>query len=109
MNNKIPQSVYKLVVAEVGDYERKKRLLEQGKLPRESIIAYTKSVCAIEYALLSVCAGECAKARDALRSDIALGRGFRNGAAKQYYTGRGTYTCRKRQVIDAIARALGLI
>lgn len=109
MNNKIPESVYKLVVAEVGDYERKKHLLEDGKLPRESIMVYTKSVCAIESALLSVCEGECTEARDALRSDIALGRGFKNGAAKQYYATRGTYIRRKRQAVNIIARALGLI
>ena len=109
MNNKIPQSVYKLVVAEVGDYERKKRLLEEGKLPRESIIVYTKSVCAIESALLSVCYSECREAREALRSDIALGRGFKNGSAKRYYTSYATYVRRKRQAVEVIARSLGLI
>ena len=109
MNNKIPKSVYKLVVAEVGDYERKKRLLEEGKLPRESIVVYTKSVCAIESALLSVCELEPAEAIDALRSDIALGRGFKNSVAKRYYTTKGTYMRRKRHAVTIIARALGLI
>lgn len=109
MNNKIPESVYKLVVAEVGDYERKKRLLENGKLPRESIMAYTKSVCAIDSALLSVCYSECREAREALRADIALGRGFKNGAAKRYYTSHATCARRKRQAVEAIARLLGLI
>lgn len=109
MKKRLEDSVYRLVVAEVGDYERKKRKLAEGKLSPEQIVEYSRKTSAIEDALLSVCRGETFEAMDALRTDIAQGRGFKCSAAKTIYVSRATYSRRKREAVWSIATMLRLI
>ena len=105
----IPESVYKLVVAEVGDYERKKKALEKGDLTREKAVEYGRKVAIIDTAMHSACIGECAEAQKALMSDIASMKGYKNGAARQYYLTKGTYIRRKRHAVTIIAKLLELM
>ena len=105
----LPESVYKLVVAEVGDYERKKQALEKGGLSREQAIEYDRKVTVIDTALQSACAGETRAAQRALLSDIAAVRGYHHGAAAAYYPSKKTYIKRKGQAVTTIAKLLELI
>lgn len=106
---KIEKSVYRVVVAEVGDYERMKRKIESGNLTRDQIISFTRKITAIENALCAVCEGECERAKSALISDIANERGYQKASAKQYYGSRGTFDRRKNEAIEMIAAMLGLV
>ena len=76
MSRVLEKSVYRLVVAEVGDYERMKRKVESGNLTREQIISFTRKISAIENAICAVCDGESERAKSALISDIANERGY---------------------------------
>lgn len=105
----VPESVYKLVVAEVGDYERKKKEIEAGGLSRDQMIEYGRKVAVIDTALQSACVGECPRAKSALMADIAAMRGYDHGAAREFYTTKGTYMRRKREAITIIAKLLGLM
>ena len=106
---KIEKSVYRVVVAEVGDYERMKRKVESGNLTREQIISFTRKIAAIENAMCAVCDGECERARVALISDIAHERGYQKASAKEFYGSRGTFDRRKGEAIEMIAAMLGLV
>lgn len=105
----VPESVYKLVVAEIADYERKKKALEKGDLSREQMIEYSRKVTLIDTAIQSVCFGEGRKAQCALIADIATMRGYEHGAASEFYTTKGTYMRRKREAVTLISKLLGLI
>lgn len=105
----MPDSVYKLVVAEVGDYDRKKEALEKGDLPREKIIEYSRKLAAIDTAISSACSGEGTRAKTALMFDIANLKGYNNGLARQYYLTKGIYMRRKREAMTSIARILELL
>ena len=109
MKKRLEESVYRLVVAEVGDYDRKKKRLAEGHLTTDQVAEYTRKTSAIENALLSVCRGESLEAQNALRADIALGRGFNSSAAKNIYISRSTYSRRKREAVWSIAVMLRLI
>ena len=111
-NHRLPDSVYKLVVAEFADYDRKRRFLSvigERRAENELVRMYMEHVIAIDAALLSVCRGEGGDAREALRTDIAEGRGFNTSAAKKYYTSRELFVRRKSAAIYEVARALELI
>ncbi|MBE6584541.1 MAG: hypothetical protein E7649_06165 [Ruminococcaceae bacterium] len=111
-NNRLPDSVYKLVIAEFVDYDRKRKLLDsvgERKATNELVRVYLDRVIAIDAALLAVCRGEGEEAREALRSDIAQGRGFKTSAAKKYYTAEQIYKRRKSDVIYEVAKAMKLI
>ena len=111
-NYKIPDSVYKLVVAEFADYDRKRRFLStvgERKANNDLVRVYLDRVIAIDAALLAVCRGESAEAREALRYDIAEGRGFNTSAAKKFYTSRELFIRRKSAAIYEVARSLEFI
>ena len=111
-NYRVPDSVYQIVVAEFADYDRKRKLLDcvgERKAANELVRVYIDHVVAIDAALLSVCRGESTEARDALRSDIAQGRGFKNSAAKKFYSTRSLFIRRKSDAIYEVARSLELI
>lgn len=112
-NYRLPDEVYRIVVAEFADYDRKKQYLNslsgRKKIEPELISSYTQKIIAIDSALLSVCRGESASARLALRCDIANGRGYRTSSAKQYYSTHTIYTKRKSDVIFVAACALGYV
>ena len=105
----VPESVYRLVVAEVGDYDRKKKALEKGGLSREKMVEYGRKVAVIDTAMESVCLNECPEAKRALMADISSMRGYKNGEAREFYTTKGTYIRRKRQALTIIAKLLELM
>ena len=106
---KIEKSVYRLVVAEVGDYERMRRKLDKGNLTKDQIIGFTRKVAAIDNALCAVCEGEGEKAKALLLSDIANDRGYYKSSAREIYVCKGTFDRRKRDAIEMIATMMGLI
>lgn len=105
----VPDSVYRLVVAEVGDYQRKKKALEGRDLSRDKIIEYGKKIAIIDTAMQSACFDEVPEAKEALMSDIAENKGFKNGVARKYYTTKGTYIRRKRHAVILLAKLLELM
>ena len=109
MVKSLEDSVYKVVVATVGDYDRMRRMVEKGAVEGRRAIEFSRRIDAIDNALIAVCKGECEAARQALLSDIALERGFERSAAKQYYATIKTFRRRKREAIEMIAEMLGLV
>jgi hypothetical protein len=109
MSRVLEKSVYRLVVAEVGDYDRMKRKVESGNLTREQIISFTRKISAIENAICAVCDGESERAKSALISDIANERGYIKACSKEYYASRSTFDRRKNEAIEMIAAMLGLV
>lgn len=109
MNKILEDSVYKVVVATVGDYDRMRRLIEKGDIEGRRAIDFLRRIDAIDNALIAVCKGECDAARLALLSDIAKERGFEKSASKQYFTSINTFKRRKRETIVMIAEMLGLV
>lgn len=111
-NYRIPDSVYKLVVAEFADYDRKRRFLAtvgERRAANDLVKVYVDHVVAIDAALMSTCRGEDQAAREALRYDIAEGRGFNTSAAKKFYTSRELFIRRKSAAIYEVARSLEFI
>lgn len=109
MNKIMEDSVYKVVVATVGDYDRMRRMLEKGTVEGKKALEFARRIDAIDNALVAVCKGECEAVRVALLYDIARERGFDKSAAKQYFTSINTFKRRKREAIEMIAEMLGLV
>jgi hypothetical protein len=106
---RLPKSVYNLVVATVADYDRMKILIEKNQISREQTATFVRKISAIDNALVAVCDGERSDVRDALRLDIAQKRGYERGFARSYYTSEPTYVRRKQDAILLIAKMLELI
>ena len=109
MTKILENSVYKVVVATVGDYDRMRRMLDKGTVEGRRAIEFSRRIDAIDNALVAVCKGECEAARLALLSDIARERGFEKSAAKQYFASVNTFKRRKRETVEMIAEMLGLV
>ncbi len=109
MGKKIEKSVYKVVVATVGDYDRMKRKVESGNLTRDQLIDFTRRISAIDHAICAVCEGECDRVKEALLSDIAQSRGYGNSASKVFYGSSATFKRRKSEAISTIASMMGLV
>lgn len=109
MKKRVEESVYQVVVATVGDYERMRRLLKSDTLSRTQIDELGRKVNAIDNALIAVCSGECEGVREALLSDIAEKRGFEKCRSKEYYGTAKTFFKRKRDAICLIAEMMGLV
>lgn len=109
MGKKMETSVYKVVVAVVGDYDRMKRRVESENLPKDQLVDFTRKLSAIDHAMCAVCDGECECLKEALISDIAQSRGYVNSASKVFFGSPATFKRRKSDAISMIAAMMGLI
>ena len=73
---KLNKTISGMVVAIAADYPRMKKMLEGGNVTRDQAVLFTRYVSAVDNALIAVCRGEPAEARELLRKDIAEKNGF---------------------------------
>ncbi len=105
----LPKTAYDVVVATVADYERMRKLVEGNSISIDKVGNLTRKLAAIEDAMLAVCDGEEPEAARALMRDIAYRRGYERSEAKKYYPAVATFERRKRDLINMIAKMLGII
>lgn len=104
VNNALPLSVNRVVVAICGDYDRRKREIEKNKIDAETLLHYKQLNDAIDEAINEECE---VGIRNTMRSDIGNGVGHRR--TQLYYMAAGTYKTRKRNSKYKIAKKLNLL
>lgn len=106
---RLPKSVYNLVVATVADYDRMRSLIDKNQVSREQMKEFTRKISAIDNALVAVCDGEQSAVREALRLDISQKRGYDRSVARSYCMTERTFFRRKQETMLLIAKMLELI
>lgn len=104
VNNILPLSVNRVVVALCGDYDRRKKEIEKNKIDSSTIEYYKYLNAAIDEAIDEECEEGI---RGTMRSDIGNGVGHRR--TQLYYMAVGTYKSRKRNSKYRIAKKLNLL
>lgn len=100
----LPTVLNRLIVAVVGDYERRASVLRRRAAAQDVLDRYHELNRAIDEAIAEVC--EPAICRQ-MRLDIGEGRGARR--TPLYFLGEGLYKKRKREAKESIAKHLGLL
>lgn len=106
---KLNKTISGMVVAIAADYPRMKKMLEGGNVTRDQAVLFTRYVSAVDNALIAVCRGEPAEARELLRKDIAEKNGFETSESKVYYGTFYMFNKRKYDAIKMIAEMNNLI
>ncbi len=104
VNNILPLSVNRVVVAICGDYDRRKREIEKKKIDEATLSHYQHLNDLIDEAINEECE---IGIRNTMRSDIGNGIGHRK--TQLYYMAAGTYKTRKRNSKYRIAKKLNLV
>ena len=100
----LPAGVERTVRGVCEDYPRRKKEIESGKLPPETLGYYMIMNSKIDSAIASCCDESFC---EEIREDIATQTGY--SRSRIAYLSWGTYKARKRECKLAIAKALHLI